>query len=115
MYEEAKVHFHLVKIGPTKASTIAASVGLARLKTYRILRKLVEERLVEFRSASRLFTAHPAQGVLNNLLQQMRNRLKSAEVGLQGLLEEWRRLPIVTTQIQRQKFRIIQGRVQIYS
>ena len=52
MYEEAKVHFHLEKIGPSKASTIAASVGLARVKTYRILRKLVEERLVEFRSAS---------------------------------------------------------------
>ena len=115
-YEEAKVYFQLVKIGPSKASTIAAKAGFDRVKTYRILQKLAEERLVDVSlSKPMLFTAHPPQEVLNNLIQQMRNRLRSAEEGLKGLLEEWRRLPIVTPQIQQPKFRIIQGRVQIYS
>jgi len=115
-YEEAKVYFHLVKIGPSKASTIAAIVGFDRVKTYRILQKLVEERLVDVSlSKPMLFTAHPPQEVLNNLIQQMRNRLRSAEEGLKSLLEEWRKLPIVTPMIQQPKFRIIQGRVQIYS
>ncbi len=115
-YEEAKVYFQLVKIGPSKASTIAANVGFDRVKTYRILQKLVEERLVDVSlSKPMLFTAHPPQEVLNNLIQQMRNRLRSAEEGLKSLLEEWRKLPIVTPTIQQPKFRIIQGRVQIYS
>ena len=105
-----------MKIGPSKASTIAASVGFDKVKTYRIVQKLVEERLVDVSlSKPMLFTAHPPQEVLNNLIQQMRNRLKSAKDGLKGLLEEWRRLPIVTPQIQQPKFRVIQGRIQIYS
>ena len=115
-YEEAKVYFNLVKIGPSKASTIAASTGFDRVKTYRILQKLVEERLVDTSlSKPMLFTAHPPQEVLNNLIQQMKNRLKAAEDGLRSLLEEWRRLPMITPQMQQPRFRILQGRVNIYS
>jgi len=115
-YEEAKVYFNLVKIGPSKASTIAASTGFDRVKTYRILQKLVEERLVEASfSKPMLFTAHPPQEVLNNLTQQMRNKLKAAEDGLKNLLEEWRRLPMVTPTTPQPKFRILQGRMHVYS
>ncbi|MEM3891269.1 MAG: helix-turn-helix domain-containing protein [Nitrososphaerales archaeon] len=114
--EEAKVYFNLVKIGPSKASTLAASVGFDRVKTYRILQKLVEEKIVDVSlSKPMLFSAHPPQEVLNNLVQQMKNRVKLAEDGLKALLSEWSRLPILTPQMQQPRFRIIQGRVQIYS
>ncbi|MEM1995040.1 MAG: helix-turn-helix domain-containing protein [Nitrososphaerales archaeon] len=114
--EEAKVYFTLVKIGASKASTLAASVGFDRVKTYRILQKLVEEKIVDVSlSKPMLFSAHPPQEVLNNLVQQMKNRVKLAEDGLKALLSEWSRLPILTPQMQQPRFRIIQGRVQIYS
>ena len=115
-YEEAKIYFNLVKIGPSKASTLASTVGYDRVKTYRILQKLVEEKLVDATlSKPMLFSAHQPQEVLNNLIQRMKDRVKSAEDGLKGLLSEWSRLPIVTPSLHQPRFRIIQGRVNIYS
>jgi len=69
---QAKVYYHLLKLGATSAIKVSKEVGVHRAEVYRVLRELAEKGLVTERKGKRpaLFTPTPPKDALNILLQQ---------------------------------------------
>jgi CheY-like chemotaxis protein/predicted transcriptional regulator len=75
---QAKVYYHLLKLGRTSATTLTKQVGVHRAEVYRILRELAEKGLVTEHKGKRpaLFTPAPPEEALNLLLKQQTETLQ---------------------------------------
>lgn len=114
--EEARVLSDLYMAGEAKAGDLAKTSGLARIKVYRILEKLQGMNIVEA-SMGRpvIFSAIPADNATERLIDHASSRLKVMESAREQVISE---LAMFKQQARPQgdaKYRIIQGRSQIYA
>ena len=113
--KEAKTYILLSKIGLAKASEIARSLQFNRLQAYRVLKKLSDRGLIEVSmERPRRYIPLPLEQSLDLLTQEAKSRIQELEERKPLLLKEWAKIPIKRLEEPLTKFRIIQGRKNIY-
>jgi CheY-like chemotaxis protein/predicted transcriptional regulator len=75
---QARVFYHLLRLGRTSAVNVTREVGVHRAEVYRVLRELAEKGIVTEHKGKRpiLFTPAPPEEALNMLLQQQAKTLQ---------------------------------------
>jgi len=113
--KEAKVYINLSKLGPRKVSEIARSLQFSRLQAYRALQKLSDKGLIEVSlERPRRYIAIPIERALDLLTQEAKSRVYEMEEKKPLILKEWAKTPIKHMEEPSTRFRIIQGRKNIY-
>jgi len=85
---QAKVYYHLLRLGKTSSTEISKKVGVHRSEVYRVLRELVEKGIVTEHKNIRpiLFTPTRPQVALDILLQEQEKKLKNRRDNLPRLV-----------------------------
>lgn len=114
--EEATVLRDLYLAGESKAGDLAKSSGLARIKVYRILERLQEMNIVESTMGRPvIFSAIPPDSAVEKLIEHAAKKLERMESAREGLMQELSRFKLNQKPQAEAKYRIVQGRQQIYS
>jgi sugar-specific transcriptional regulator TrmB len=114
--EEAEVYVFLSSMGPSPARVISRRFDVNRMRAYRTLKSLEEKGLVE-RIIGRpmRFVANPLQESLSKYIDGFRERLTELETREEQIIEDWTRISDATSdQAEESRFRIFEGRQQIY-
>jgi len=85
---QAKVYYHLLRLGKASSTEISEKVGVHRSEVHRVLRELAEKGIVTERKDARpmLFTAVRPQVALDLLLQEQEKKLKNRRENLPRLV-----------------------------
>ena len=85
---QAKVYYHLLRLGKTSSTEISKKVGVHRSEVYRVLRELAEKGIVTEHKNIRpiLFTPARPQVALDLLLQEQEKKLKNRRDNLPRLV-----------------------------
>jgi CheY-like chemotaxis protein/predicted transcriptional regulator len=80
---QAKVYYHLLRLGRTSATKVTREIGVHRAEVYRVLRELAEKGLVTEHKGKRptLFTPTPPEEALDIMLQQQAKTLQRLREG----------------------------------
>ncbi len=114
--EEAEVYVFLSSMGPSPARVVSRRFDVNRMRAYRTLKSLEEKGLVE-RIIGRpmRFVANPLQEALNKYIDGFRERLTELETREEEIIDDWTRISDATSeQAEEPRFRIFEGRQQIY-
>jgi sugar-specific transcriptional regulator TrmB len=113
--KEAKVYVSLSKLGSAKTSEIARYLGFSRLQVHRTLEKLLNRGFVKSSfERPRKHTVIPIQHVLDMLAEEAKKKIQEVEGKRNMLLEEWTKIAAGDWDEPSARFRIIQGRKNIY-
>ncbi len=108
--KEAKVYFTLSKIGSATQAEIAHTTQFSRLQTYRALKGLLNNGLVEMSlERPRKFTPLKIEQAINLLAQEAERRVFDFEKKKPLLLKEWAAVNDFQKNNINYAFRIIQG------
>ncbi|MFQ5969559.1 MAG: helix-turn-helix domain-containing protein [Nitrososphaerales archaeon] len=114
--EEAKILASLYLMGASKASSIAKSAGLPRICVYRELKKLQEKNVVESSLGRPVrFSAVPVDTAMQNLITSTSDRLKVMQGVKEEIIQELSKFKAPSEPLVEAKYRMIEGRAQIYS
>jgi CheY-like chemotaxis protein len=85
---QAKVYYHLLRLGKTSSIEISKKLGVHRSEVYRVLRELAEKGIVIEHESIRpvLFTPTRPQVALDILLQEQEKKLKNRRDNLPRLV-----------------------------
>ena len=114
--EEAEVYVFLSSMGPSPARVVSRRFDVNRMRAYRTLKSLEDKGLVE-RIIGRpmRFVANPLKESLRKYIDGFRERLTELETREEDIIEDWTRISDATSeQIEEPRFRIFEGRQQIY-
>ena len=114
--EEAEVYVFLSSMGPSPARVVSRRFDVNRMRAYRTLKSLEDKGLVE-RVIGRpmRFVANPLQEALGRYIDGFRERLTLLEAREAEIVEDWTRISEATSeQAEEPRFRIFEGRQQIY-
>ena len=112
---EATLYYHLCRLGPSRAASVAEAAGRKRTDAYRLLDRLVEKGFAE-KSLERpaRYVPRTPEEALEGALQVRRSQTEALETGRAALAAAWPR-PVAPPGSQRQRFAVHQGRAQIDS
>lgn len=116
---EATVLRDLYLAGQAKAGDLAKSSGLSRINVYRIMERLQQMNIVES-SMGRpvIFSAIPPERAVEKLVQRVSDRLRTMQEAKEDVIKELSMFKVSQRQKPQgddAKYRIVQGRQQIYS
>lgn len=114
--EEAEIYLFLLRTGPCPARILARKFEINRMKAYRTLKDL-EEKGVVHRIIGRpmRFVAAPMREILERHVDEVRRKLTDLERGEREIVERWEVLSSgVESTLEEPRFRIFQGRQQVY-
>jgi CheY-like chemotaxis protein/predicted transcriptional regulator len=85
---QAKVYYHLLRLGKTSSTEISKKLGVHRSEVYRVLRELAEKGIVTEHKNTRpiLFTPTRPQVALDILVQEQEKKLKNRRDNLPRLV-----------------------------
>jgi CheY-like chemotaxis protein/predicted transcriptional regulator len=85
---QAKVYYHLLRLGKTSSTEISKKLGVHRSEVYRVLRELAEKGIVTEHKNTRpiLFTPTRPQVALDILVQEQEKKLKKRRDNLPRLV-----------------------------
>lgn len=116
--EEAMVLKDLYMAGQAKAGDLAKSSGLSRINVYRIMERLQQMNIVES-SLGRpvIFSAIPPEKAVEKLVQRASDRLRTMQEAKEHVIRELAMFKVGRQKPQAgdAKYRIVQGRQQIYA
>ena len=113
---EARIFVFLTKNGACGAGELAKALDIRRMEAYRLLKRLLDRGVVVSTAGKPIkYQAETIDGVLSLLTDEQRRTVKKMDDARPELLEQWRMLPRGPKESFEQRFRIIQGREQIYS
>ncbi len=112
---EVRVYLYLARFGAHKAQSIAEALGVHRTEAYKILTRLEEQGLISrVMERPMKFVAVPFEKVLNNLIEERRQRIYQMEQRKAELLKIWASLPEPETVNQRKEtFQVLEGKKHI--
>lgn len=113
---EAEVYVFIAAMGPTPARVVARRYNISRMKAYRTLNEL-EERGIVYRVMGRpyKFVAEPIDKILKQHIESIKERLNILMENEQKIKEDLDRLSnIEPSMLEEPRFRIYQGRQQVY-
>ena len=110
---EARLYYHLSRLGPTRASSVAQAAGRKRTDAYRLLDQLVKKGFAEksLERPARYIPRTPEEA-LKRALQVRREQTDALEAERTELASSWPRA-IQAPQPNRQRFAVHQGRAQV--
>jgi sugar-specific transcriptional regulator TrmB len=112
---EIRVYLYLARFGPHKAQSIAEALGVHRTEGYKILRRLEAQGLVsKIMERPMKFIAVPLESVLNNLIEERRQKIHEMEQKKTQLLKIWATLPEPESVIhEKETFQVLEGKKHI--
>ncbi|MEW5840375.1 MAG: helix-turn-helix domain-containing protein [Thermoproteota archaeon] len=114
--EEAAVLRDLYLSGESKAGDLAKSCGLARIRVYRILERLREMGIVESTMGRPvIFSAIPPERAIEKLIGHAAKKLEQMESAREQVMQELAKFKLHQKPQVEAKYRIVQGKSQIYS
>jgi sugar-specific transcriptional regulator TrmB len=114
--QEAEIYVFLTAMGPTPARVVARRFNINRMKAYRILKDLEDRGLIQ-RIVGRpvRFVAASPEDVLRRSIEETRQTLSGLEGDEKLVLEELARIRGQEQDVvEEPRFRIYQGRQQVY-
>jgi sugar-specific transcriptional regulator TrmB len=113
---EAEIYVFLSALGPTPARVVARRFSISRMKAYRTLKELEERGMVNrIMGRPYKFVAEPIDKVLKQQIESIRERLSHLVENEEKIKEDLDRLSNVEPSIlEEPRFRIYQGRQQVY-
>jgi sugar-specific transcriptional regulator TrmB len=112
---EIRVYLFLARFGADKAQSIAEALGVHRTEAYKILSRLEEQGFIS-RVIERpmKFLAVPFENVLNNLIEERRQKIYQMEKRKAELLKIWASLPEPEEVNKRKEtFQVLEGKKHI--
>ena len=114
--KETNLLITLAKLGPIKASSVARNLGINRMAAYRMLSRLTDMGLLQVSAEKPMrFAVAPIEEILEILNKVAKERLDKMDHVKERLIGSWKTM---TPQIEGEmenRFRIVQGREQIYN
>jgi len=112
---EIRVYLYLARFGAHKAQSIAEALGVHRTEAYKILRRLEEQGLItRVMERPMKFLAVPFETVLDNLIEERRQKIYQMEQRKKELLKIWSSLPKPEKVYKRKEtFQVLEGRKHI--
>jgi sugar-specific transcriptional regulator TrmB len=110
---EARVYFHLSRLGPSTASDVAQATDVGRTEVYRVMDELESAGFVETTlERPRKFVPRPVEAVLDQVVEEEQRRLEELEETSRELADRW---PTAEHQheARKERFSVHQGRSQI--
>jgi len=113
---EAEIYVFLSSIGPAPARVIARKFNFNRMKAYRTLKSLEKKGLIQSTISRPIkFVASPLEAVINRQLTETKMQLSNMEKNQSNIIEEWKKIIKTNSQqLEEPRFRIYQGRQEIY-
>ncbi|MDG6957958.1 MAG: hypothetical protein JRN55_04245, partial [Nitrososphaerota archaeon] len=113
---EARTFVFLTKNGACGAGDLAKAVGIRRMEAYRLLKRLLDRGIVVSTAGKPIkYQAETLDGVLSLLTDEQKGFVRRMEGARSELAGLWKQLPRAPKESFEQRFRIIQGREQIYN
>jgi sugar-specific transcriptional regulator TrmB len=112
---EIRVYLYLARFGAHKAKSIAEALGVHRTEGYKILRRLETQGLVsKIMERPMKFVAVPLENVLNNLIEERRQKIHEMEQKKAQLLKLWATLPEPESIThEKETFQVLEGKKHI--
>ena len=112
---EVRVYLYLARFGAHKAQSIAESLDVHRTEAYKILRRLESQGLISrVMERPMKFVAVPFETVLNQLIEERRQRVHQLEKRKKELLKIWASLPKPeNVQETKETFQVLEGKRHI--
>jgi len=112
---EVRVYLYLARFGAHKAQSIAEALGVHRTEAYKILRRLEEQGLVtRVMERPMKFLAVPFETVLNNLIEERRQKIYQMEQRKAELIKIWASLPEPeNVHTRKETFQVLEGKKHI--
>lgn len=113
---EARIYVFLTRNGSCGAGELAKALDIRRMEAYRLLKRLLDRGIVVSTAGKPIkYQAETLDGILSLLTDEQRSVVRRMDDARPELLELWKQLPRAPKESFEQRFRIIQGREQIYS
>jgi len=113
--DEAEIYFFLLRTGSCPASLISRRLRFNRVKAYRILKALEEKGAVgAIIGRPTKFVATPLEKMTDQLLEEKKKTILEMEESRDEMVEYWRKIQTGVETLEEPRFRILQGRKQIY-
>jgi sugar-specific transcriptional regulator TrmB len=113
---EARIFIFLTKNGSCGAGELAKAVGIRRMEAYRLLKRLLDRGIVVSTAGKPIkYQAESLDGVLSLLSDEQKSYVRRMDEAKAELVGLWKQIPRAPKESFEQRFRIIQGREQIYS
>lgn len=112
---EVRVYLYLARFGAHKAQSVAEALGVHRTEAYKILRRLEAQGLIcRVMERPMKFVAVPFETVLDNLIEERRQRVHQMEQRKAELLRIWQSLPEPENiQQAKETFQVLEGKRHI--
>lgn len=112
---EIRVYLYLARFGAHKAQSVAEALSVHRTEAYKILRRLEAQGLISrIMERPMRFVAVPFENVLNNLIEERRQRIHQMEKKKAELLKIWKSLPEPeNVSSTKETFQILEGKRHI--
>ena len=112
---EIRVYLYLARFGAHKAQSVAEALGVHRTEAYKILTRLEEQGLIsKVMERPMKFVAVSFESVLNNLIEERRQKIYQMEQKKAELLKIWASLPEPEKVNQRKEtFQVLEGKKHI--
>jgi sugar-specific transcriptional regulator TrmB len=112
---EVRVYLYLARFGAHKAQSIAEALGVHRTEAYKILRRLEEQGLItRVMERPMKFLAVSFETVLDNLIEERRQKVYQMEQRKSELLKMWASLPEPESVNKRKEtFQVLEGKKHI--
>ena len=112
---EVRVYLYLARFGAHKAQSVAEALGVHRTEAYKILRRLETQGLISrVMERPMKFVAVPFEKVLDNLIEERRQRVHQMEKRKAELLRIWKSLPEPeNVQQTKETFQVLEGKRHI--
>ncbi len=112
---EVRVYLYLARFGAHKAQSVAEALGVHRTEAYKILRRLEAQGLIcRVMERPMKFVAVPFEKVMDNLIEERRQRVHQMEQQKAELLRIWKSLPEPENiQQTKETFQVLEGKRHI--
>lgn len=113
--DEAEAYLFLLRAGACRASDLAHKLRINRMKAYRILKTLGESGVVEAIVGRPVkFVAIPMEKMIDQLIEEKKVKILGMEKNGKEIIEHWKNIQTRVEDLEEPRFRILQGRKQIY-
>ncbi|MCK4438140.1 hypothetical protein KAV47_03605, partial [Candidatus Bathyarchaeota archaeon] len=110
-----RVYLYLARFGAHKAQSVAEALSVHRTEAYKILRRLEAQGLISrVMERPMKFVAVAFEKVLDNLIEERRQRIYQMEQRKAELLKIWKSLPEPeNVQHSKETFQVLEGKRHI--
>lgn len=113
--KEAEAFVFLLTAGPSPARLVARKLNVSRMKAYRLLKVLKSRGLVEATlERPQRFVATPLKTALDTHVEEAQGKVSGLVEKEREIMGDWEKVNKVEAVVEESKFRIVQGRQQVY-